>query len=205
MNVQPLLPSATNNFATLTIASTPSVVGVALTSNWQYYTCQFAVSVTGVATNGLDIQFWDTTSISSASPITVQITGVQLEKGTVATPFEIRPYATELALCQRYYFRTADAQNNCALMVGGVETATSAAVGMIFPVTMRSNPTATLGASLRFYSASTGTITPSILAQRSSTTNGGLYLTIAAATQGQAAYLYNYAVAGSYVEFNSEL
>jgi hypothetical protein len=31
------------------------------------------------------------------------ITGVQLEKGTVATPFEVRPFATELALCQRYY------------------------------------------------------------------------------------------------------
>ena len=103
MNVQPLLPSATNNFATLTTASTPSVVGVALTSNWQYYTCQFAVSVTGVATNGLDIQFWDTTSISSASPITVQITGVQLEKGSVATPFEVRPYGVELQLCQRYW------------------------------------------------------------------------------------------------------
>jgi hypothetical protein len=31
------------------------------------------------------------------------VTGVQLEKGTIATPFESRPYATELALCQRYY------------------------------------------------------------------------------------------------------
>jgi hypothetical protein len=31
-----------------------------------------------------------------------QLTGVQLEKGSVATPFEVRPYATELALCQRY-------------------------------------------------------------------------------------------------------
>jgi hypothetical protein len=33
----------------------------------------------------------------------VQVTGVQLEKGTVATPFEFRPYAQELALCYRYF------------------------------------------------------------------------------------------------------
>jgi len=31
------------------------------------------------------------------------LTGVQMELGSVATPFEQRPYATELALCQRYY------------------------------------------------------------------------------------------------------
>ena len=36
------------------------------------------------------------------------VTGVQLEKGSVATPYEILPYATELALCQRYYYATAN-------------------------------------------------------------------------------------------------
>jgi len=33
----------------------------------------------------------------------IQYTGVQLEKGSVATPFEVVPYGTQLALCQRYY------------------------------------------------------------------------------------------------------
>lgn len=33
----------------------------------------------------------------------ISVTDLQLEKGSVATPFERRPYQVELALCQRYY------------------------------------------------------------------------------------------------------
>lgn len=38
-----------------------------------------------------------------ATTETLEISGVQLEKGSTATSFDYRPYGTELALCQRYY------------------------------------------------------------------------------------------------------
>lgn len=42
-------------------------------------------------------------SVVGTNGATFYITGVQLEKGATATPFENRLYGTELALCQRYY------------------------------------------------------------------------------------------------------
>jgi hypothetical protein len=43
------------------------------------------------------------TQVISTLNATWYVTGVQLETGSVATPFERRPYGTELMLCQRYF------------------------------------------------------------------------------------------------------
>jgi hypothetical protein len=51
------------------------------------------------------------TSVVGTNGATLYITGVQLEVGSVATPFERRPYGMELQLCQRYYERTATNTN----------------------------------------------------------------------------------------------
>jgi hypothetical protein len=52
--------------------------------------------------------FTSATNIGSAAGATFHVTGVQLEKGTISTPFEFRPLGIELQLCQRYYEKTFD-------------------------------------------------------------------------------------------------
>jgi hypothetical protein len=48
------------------------------------------------------------TNLMATLNATWYITGVQLEVGSNATPFDTRSYGTELALCQRYYQVLAD-------------------------------------------------------------------------------------------------
>jgi hypothetical protein len=69
-------------------------------------------------TNGLGywqnaFNFGSTNNVNLMATLnaTWQITGVQLELGKVATPFEHRSYGEELALCQRYYTRWDVATN----------------------------------------------------------------------------------------------
>jgi hypothetical protein len=79
--------------------------------------------------------------ITTASA-TWQITGVQLEVGSVATPFEHRSYGDELARCQRYY-QLFDSAAGEAYPTGGVGA--YAICGVNFIQTMRAAPTVTLG------------------------------------------------------------
>ena len=47
----------------------------------------------------------DQVNFGATNSATWQVTGVQLELGTEATPFEVRSYGDELARCQRYFFK----------------------------------------------------------------------------------------------------
>ena len=62
-------------------------------------------ALSGTAGAWANAQYWSATgatSVVGTNGATFYITGVQLEKGATATPFENRLYGTELALCQRY-------------------------------------------------------------------------------------------------------
>jgi hypothetical protein len=78
-------------------------------------------------------------SVVGTNGATWQVTGVQLEAGSVATPFERRPYGTEEMLCKRY------AQPFGGGLAGRVSGATTADVTGAFKVPMRASPTLTLG------------------------------------------------------------
>ena len=73
---------------------------------------------------------------------TFHLSGVQLEAGSVVTPFEQRHVAAELALCQRYYYRLTPSGAGSPLNVGLVDYTTGANVYNILPVAMRIAPTA---------------------------------------------------------------
>ena len=91
------------------------------------------------------------TSLIGTLNATWYVTGVQLETGSVATPFERRPYGTELMLCQRYYEKSY----NIATVPGTATTSDYyqmtplnpsvtnyySAVAVIFSVSKRAAPT----------------------------------------------------------------
>jgi len=150
--------------------SYPFTYAISVANTWEFKTVTIAGPTAGawLTTNGIGLQLifglamgstysgtagaWAATRYEGASGAvqvsntlnaTWQITGVQLEAGTVATPFERIDYGRELMMCQRY----------CVLLGGedgpshagsGVWYASTAAIyQMTLPVKMRAAPTLT--------------------------------------------------------------
>ena len=88
------------------------------------------------------------------------LTGVQLEPGAVATPFERRPIGTELSLCQRYFCKSYEIDvtpGSVSVNLGNPNSLSATNLDWIvcnvsFPVTMRTTP------SVSIYRPSTGAI-----------------------------------------------
>lgn len=104
---------------------------------------------------------------------TFAITGVQLEAGEVATPFEHRLYGQELSLCQRYYSKSyaVGTVPGTATPIGsityqsGTSSAANVAFSIRFPQEMRAAPTVntydmagTIGKVTRGVNGASGTI-----------------------------------------------
>lgn len=148
-------------------------------ANWNQYTCTLTFNSGGtfLYTNGggLEIRWTmlcgSTRQIATANKDTWQsgsyfatdaqvngldntdnnfwLVGVRLELGSVATPFEFRPYGQELALCQRYYEKNMNQAFSPGFGGDGGEMAilagdTTYLTGAYFKVAKRTIPTVTL-------------------------------------------------------------
>ena len=158
---------------------------ISASNTWEYKTVTIAGDTSGtwLTTNGVGISLlfslgagssllgtagaWTgTASVGATGQVnlvgtngaTFYITGVQLEVGSSATTFERRQYATELALCQRYYEKTYDQSvvpgtinESGPQFESNSATVTSGGGPIRFTVAKRGTPTVTS------YSTSTGT------------------------------------------------
>lgn len=104
---------------------------------------------TGPNRENSNINVWNNTDGSiygvtgNVEPVTTlgatfYLTGVQLEAGTVATPFERRSYGQELALCQRYFIKQT---RNTWASLTNTSPSNAYRLSVDFPTTMRANPT----------------------------------------------------------------
>jgi len=99
-------------------------------------------------------------SIFASTDNTLEITGVQLEVGSVATPFEHRSFGEELRLCQRYFYVHADGSISNEYHVGVAANYASSSLYMsVYPrVTMRAVPTLEQTTGTDYYRAFSTTI-----------------------------------------------
>ena len=159
-----------NTWTTISVTIAGDTTGTWLTTNGIGISLKWSVgagaSLLGTAGVWGATQYYGAAgqvNVVSTNAATFYITGVQLEKGSVATSFDYRPYGTELSLCQRYYFKS---ESFSSLVFNAVGTYSS----YQFKVSMRASPTVTVayatGSADRdgFYALSGGVTGSSVVA-----------------------------------------
>ena len=145
--------SVTTSWTKVTLTYNADTTGVLGNDNGQSMAINFWLHVGSNFTSGTHTDnVWHTTatqrvgdnqtSFADSTDRTFFITGVQMEVGEQATPFEHRSFGEELALCQRYYFVHNPDGLQTYLYAGAYTAHTTTALhGVNFPTTMRSAPT----------------------------------------------------------------
>jgi len=121
---------ATNTTATITGGSTV------------FFSTTFSATTMNVANiaNGIAVEIFKTTASTQGTTGNYVLSSAQLELGSVATPFEQRPYGMEIGLCYRYYYKVLPGVVNGTFAFGAVSSTVNAIGIMNFPVQMRIAP-----------------------------------------------------------------
>jgi hypothetical protein len=202
-------------------ADVTTVATVSLTASWARYSVTVNIpSISGKilgTDNNDNLQIWlwfdagssfnsRTNSLGQQSG-TFDIANVQLEAGSIATPFEQRPIGTELALCQRYYWRASFIGPNDKMLGFGLgQSTTTAVIAIPLPVTMRAVPTNSCS-NLTLANAATTVVevSSSISQQSSENILGGVLTTATTNLASNTMYRVLLNASGRYVDASAEL
>jgi hypothetical protein len=175
-----------------------------ITSTWQRFSVTLAVPTTATE---IATSFRYTPTGTAGAADYYEVTGVQLEAGTVATAFQTATGTIqgELAACQRYYFNYMNNINQ-TIGVASFFAPTQAETNIQFPVTMRTAPTLTSTTGSGYYGLRrVGQGTTSMLIFNSSATSAMVYAGgFSSLTAGQSDIFYTNNAAAS-LSFSAEL
>jgi len=198
-----------NIYTGLTGRANPILQNATLTTTWQRFTYSATLATTATQ---VAMSFAATPVGTAGAADYFEVTGVQLEVGSVATPYAPNgaTQQAELAACQRYYYRqTASTGNTFATFaLGFANTTTNGQIPVIMPATLRTVPTSVDFSTLRLDDAvAAQTVTALILSGQVLGTN---VVTVAATVaSGLTQYRpYNLSANGSasaYLGFSAEL
>jgi len=166
-----------NTFGSLASPTVTSIATGTFTVTSTAATYSANIAIPAAATTGIQILFTVGAQISG----TWVIGNVQLEPGTVATPFERPLYSKQLADCQRYYNQYG------AGLTGFFNGSTNMEVPIVFFVTMRTTPTVSLvQSSITVSNKNTGNTAAqtATLVNSSGTQNGFYYIQLGSVGTG---------------------
>jgi len=187
-----------------------------LTANWTRYSFTFAVSSISGKTIGTDGNSSLNVYIEQGSSVstdawTLDLWGVQLEAGSVATPFTTATGTIqgELAACQRYYMRFAGGQTFSRYVTGYSSNTNTAFFNFPLPVSMRVGPTAVDYSTLILdngFGTSAAVTTVVLTANCQSPTTGSISLNVASGLTADRNYqIENNNSTAGYIGFSAEL
>ncbi len=179
-----------------------------LTTTWQRFSTTATVNASATQ---LGINLFFIPVGTAGANDWMEITGVQLELGSVATTFKRagNTLQGELAACQRYYQRYESSASYAPFGTGYIFSTTQTIHSLPFQVRLRGNPSVSFSAGNTFaaYTAS-GTVTAATGIGTDRVGTNSLMFTLTAATgvaNGQGCFCIANAGAAAYIEVNSEL
>jgi hypothetical protein len=185
---------------------------ITLTTSWQRFSQTFSIpSISGktIGTNSY-IEVRPFNGSTAVTGIDVDIWGVQVEKGSIATEYEQRFIGDELRMCQRYYYRNTPGNLNGNYCLAQVRSTTQVEPVIHFPVTMRTVPTSLEFSNLAILRAgiSVTAITAATLPSDESTPNSAKIAATtnaSGASAGQVVTVTNNNSTAGYLAFSAEL